>query len=128
VSEWSAHTSDVRCLHLGRRSGSLLATGGDDRKVNVWAIGKPHALVVRPHAQPGGLSTGDSRPSPSHRSQSLTGHTSAVECVAFDAAEEVLVAGAAGGTLKIWDPEEAKGEAGGGLAVKPRSASPRPPQ
>ncbi len=32
-----------------------------------------------------------------------------MECVAFDAAEEVVVAGAAGGTLKMWDLEQAKG-------------------
>jgi hypothetical protein len=38
----------------------VLATGGDDRRVNVWALGKPNALM------------------------SLTGHTSAVECVTFD--------------------------------------------
>jgi katanin p80 WD40 repeat-containing subunit B1 len=31
-----------------------------------------------------------------------------VECVTFDQAEEVVVAGAAGGTLKLWDLEEAK--------------------
>ena len=35
-------------------------------------------------------------------------HQSAVECVTFDQAEEVVVAGAAGGTLKLWDLEEAK--------------------
>ena len=31
-----------------------------------------------------------------------------MECVTFDQAEEVVVAGAAGGTLKLWDLEEAK--------------------
>jgi katanin p80 WD40 repeat-containing subunit B1 len=41
--------------------------------------------------------------------QSLSGHTSAVECVAFDYAEEVVVAGSAGGTLKLWDLDEGKG-------------------
>ena len=45
--EWVAHGSSTRCLHIARRSGSLIATGGDDERVNVWAIGKPHALVVR---------------------------------------------------------------------------------
>ena len=59
-------------------------TGGDDKKVNMWAIGKPQAIL------------------------SLSGHQSAVECVTFDQAEEVVVAGAAGGTLKLWDLEEAK--------------------
>ena len=41
--------------------------------------------------------------------QSLSGHQSPVECVTFDNAEEVVVAGAAGGTIKLWDLEEAKG-------------------
>ena len=40
--------------------------------------------------------------------QSLSGHTSAVECVAFDGSEEVVVAGSAGGTLKLWDLDEGK--------------------
>jgi WD40 repeat protein len=46
------------------------------------------------------------------RCKSLTGHQSAVECVTFDAAEEVVVAGAAGGTLKMWDLAAAKGARG----------------
>lgn len=41
--------------------------------------------------------------------QSLSGHQSAVECVSFDSAEEVVVAGATGGTVKLWDLEQAKG-------------------
>jgi len=32
-----------------------------------------------------------------------------VECVSFDNAEEVVVAGAQGGTVKLWDLEQAKG-------------------
>jgi len=43
------------------------------------------------------------------RAQSLAGHQSAVECVAFDAAEEAVVAGAAGGTLKMFDLAAGKG-------------------
>ena len=41
--------------------------------------------------------------------QSLAGHQSPVECVAFDSAEEAVVAGAAGGAVKLWDLEQAKG-------------------
>ncbi len=40
--------------------------------------------------------------------QSLSGHTSAVESVTFDSAEALVVAGAASGTIKLWDLEEAK--------------------
>lgn len=41
--------------------------------------------------------------------QSLSGHQSPVECVSFDNAEEAVVAGAQGGTIKLWDLEQAKG-------------------
>ena len=39
---------------------------------------------------------------------SLAGHTSAVECVSFDSNEQTVIAGSAGGTLKLWDLEQAK--------------------
>lgn len=82
--EFLAHTGEINCLQIGRKSGRVLVTGGDDRKVNMWAIGKPHCIM------------------------SLTGHTSSVECVTFDTEEEVVVAGSAGGTLKLWDLEQQK--------------------
>lgn len=41
--------------------------------------------------------------------QSLSGHQSPIECVSFDQAEEVVVAGAHGGTIKLWDLDQAKG-------------------
>ncbi len=63
--EFAAHTSAVRCAAIGRKSNQVVATGGEDRKVNVWAVGKPQPVLR------------------------LTGHTSSVECVAFDAEEEV---------------------------------------
>ena len=40
--------------------------------------------------------------------QSLSGHTSAVESVSFDSSEVLVAAGAASGTIKLWDLEEAK--------------------
>ena len=45
-----AHNANVNCLALGSNSGRILATGGEDRKVNVWAIGKPNVLTVSLHA------------------------------------------------------------------------------
>ena len=39
---------------------------------------------------------------------SLTGHSSAIECVSFDKREEVVVAGSAAGTVKVWDLENSK--------------------
>jgi hypothetical protein len=43
-----AHADAVNCLRIGRKSSGVLVTGGDDRKVNVWAIGKPNAILVGP--------------------------------------------------------------------------------
>lgn len=48
LQEFAAHTSNVNCLKIGRKSAGVLVTGGEDKKVNVWAIGKPTAVLVRP--------------------------------------------------------------------------------
>lgn len=42
-----AHTSNVNCLKIGRKTSRILLTGGEDQKVNLWAIGKPNAILVR---------------------------------------------------------------------------------
>ena len=41
-----AHSSNVNCLALGPTSGRVMVTGGEDRKVNMWAIGKPNVIMV----------------------------------------------------------------------------------
>ncbi|OMO65069.1 hypothetical protein COLO4_31545 [Corchorus olitorius] len=84
AEEFVAHTSNVNCLSMGKKTCRLLITGGDDQKVNVWAIGKPTSLM------------------------SLCGHTSAVESLAFDSAEVLVLAGASTGVIKLWDLEETK--------------------
>lgn len=84
LHEFVAHSSAVNCLHIGRKSSSVMVTGGDDNKVNVWAFGKGSAVM------------------------SLTGHTSPVECVSFDSNEQTVIAGSAGGTLKLWDLDQGK--------------------
>jgi len=42
--------------------------------------------------------------------QSLSGHTSPIESVAFDSAEVLVAAGASSGVIKLWDLEETKGK------------------
>ncbi|KAJ3342196.1 Katanin p80 WD40 repeat-containing subunit B1 [Gonapodya sp. JEL0774] len=79
-----AHASTVTCVAIGRKSGRVMVTGGDDRRVNVWAVGKPQAIM------------------------SLTGHTSPIESVTLDWPEEIAVAGAANGTIKLWDLDHSK--------------------
>ncbi|CAH2047867.1 unnamed protein product [Thlaspi arvense] len=84
LEEFLAHSENVNCLSIGKKTSRLLITGGDDYKVNLWAIGKPTSLM------------------------SLCGHTSAVDSVAFDSAEVLVLAGASSGVIKLWDLEEAK--------------------
>ncbi|XP_046400090.1 katanin p80 WD40 repeat-containing subunit B1 isoform X2 [Ischnura elegans] len=79
-----AHGSKVRCLALGHKSGRVLVTGGDDKLVNLWAVGKPNCIM------------------------SLSGNASPVECVQFGNTEELVVSGAGNGALRIWDLEAAK--------------------
>ncbi|OEL21995.1 Katanin p80 WD40 repeat-containing subunit B1-like protein [Dichanthelium oligosanthes] len=82
--EFAAHDADVRSLAIGKKSSRVFITGGNDRKVNLWAIGKQTPLL------------------------SLSGHTSAVEAVQFDSAEVLVLAGSSNGSIKLWDLEEAK--------------------
>ncbi|XP_042445263.1 katanin p80 WD40 repeat-containing subunit B1 homolog KTN80.4-like isoform X2 [Zingiber officinale] len=84
LQEFVAHSSNVNCLKIGRKTSRVLVTGGEDRKVNVWAIGKPNAIL------------------------SLSGHMSAVESVNFDSSEVLVAAGATSGSIKLWNLEEAK--------------------
>ncbi|XP_075635057.1 katanin p80 WD40 repeat-containing subunit B1 homolog KTN80.4 isoform X1 [Castanea sativa] len=84
LQEFVAHSSAVNCLKIGRKSSRVLVTGGEDHKVNLWAIGKPNAIL------------------------SLSGHTSGIDSVSFDSSEVLVAAGAASGTIKLWDLEEAK--------------------
>ncbi|XP_066373973.1 katanin p80 WD40 repeat-containing subunit B1 homolog KTN80.4-like isoform X2 [Miscanthus floridulus] len=84
VEEFVAHASNVNCAKFGRRTSRILITGGEDLKVNLWAVGQPSALL------------------------SLSGFTSPVESVSFDSSEVTIGAGAASGTIKIWNIEEAK--------------------
>ncbi|XP_064467024.1 katanin p80 WD40 repeat-containing subunit B1-like isoform X2 [Ornithodoros turicata] len=84
LEEFVAHGASVNCLSIGRKSGRVMVTGGQDKKVNLWAVGKTNCIM------------------------SLTGHTTPVECVKFCHTEEMVCAGSMSGALKIWDLEAAK--------------------
>ena len=45
LQEFVAHGADVNCLALGHKSGRVLVTGGEDKKVNLWAVGKPNCIM-----------------------------------------------------------------------------------
>ena len=47
LEEFIAHSGNVNCLALGHKSGAVLVTGGDDKKVNLWAVGKSSCIMVR---------------------------------------------------------------------------------
>lgn len=46
TEEFVAHGASVSCLALGQKSGRVMVTGGEDKKVNLWAIGKPNCIMV----------------------------------------------------------------------------------
>ncbi|XP_017774062.1 PREDICTED: katanin p80 WD40 repeat-containing subunit B1 [Nicrophorus vespilloides] len=79
-----AHNANVNCLALGHKSGRVMVTGGDDKKVNLWAIGKQSCFM------------------------SLSGHSTPIDCVQFNHNEELVCAGSRTGALKVWDLEAAK--------------------
>ncbi|XP_023923569.2 katanin p80 WD40 repeat-containing subunit B1 homolog KTN80.4-like [Quercus suber] len=84
LQEFVAHSTiaTVNCVNIGKKACRLFVTGGDDHKVNLCSIGKPNSLMT------------------------LCGHTTPVECVAFD--EVLVLAGASNGVIKLWDLEEVK--------------------
>ena len=59
----------------------VVATGGDDRKVNLWRVTNAGNYW------------------------SLSGHTSPVQCLCFDPQETYVVSGSQGGSLKVYDLE-----------------------
>lgn len=44
--EFVAHGNNVNCVALSKKSGRVIVTGGEDRKVNLWIVGKPNCLMV----------------------------------------------------------------------------------
>jgi WD40 repeat protein len=46
AGEFVAHNATVTCLSIGPKTGRLLATASEDRKVNLWPISKSNCLVV----------------------------------------------------------------------------------
>ena len=79
MSEFVAHSQKVNCLQLGRKSGQVLVTGGQDKRVNLWRVGRSGNIL------------------------SMAGHQSSVESVRFDNKEQSVAAGSQGGSIKLFD-------------------------
>ncbi|KAF4676030.1 Katanin p80 (WD repeat containing) subunit B 1 [Perkinsus chesapeaki] len=86
VTSFTAHSDRVVCCRLGAASGHFLATGGEDRRVNVWRLEKAGNSAL----------------------MSLNGHSSPVSCVVFDRQEEIIASGCTGGGIKVWDVATSK--------------------
>ncbi|KAM9228439.1 katanin p80 WD40 repeat-containing subunit B1 isoform 4-T4 [Leptosomus discolor] len=84
LHEITAHSSSVSSVVLGKSSGRLLATGGDDCRVNIWSVSKPNCVM------------------------SLTGHTTPIESLQINSNEELIVAGSQSGSIRVWDLGAAK--------------------
>ncbi|XP_061669406.1 katanin p80 WD40 repeat-containing subunit B1 isoform X2 [Syngnathoides biaculeatus] len=84
LQEFEAHAGRVCCVALSKSTGRLLASGGEDCRVNIWSVSKANCIM------------------------SLCGHTKAVECVRFNRSEEQLVTGSQSGSVRVWDLEAAK--------------------
>ena len=46
TEEFVAHGANVNCLAMGHKTGRVMVTGGEDRKVNLWTAGKPNCIMV----------------------------------------------------------------------------------
>uniref|UniRef100_A0A8C5ECK8 Katanin p80 WD40 repeat-containing subunit B1 n=1 Tax=Gouania willdenowi TaxID=441366 RepID=A0A8C5ECK8_GOUWI len=84
VLTFVAHSGSACCTALTKSSSRLLATGGDDCKINLWSVSNAKCIM------------------------SLSGHKSPVECIQFKESDEQLASGSQSGTLQVWDVEAAK--------------------
>jgi katanin p80 WD40 repeat-containing subunit B1 len=84
LHEFVAHSTQVNCVTIGPQSIQVLATGGEDSKVNIWRI--DNALNI----------------------WTLKQNKSSIESLCFDNDEQYLCSGAMNGSLKIFDLNEGK--------------------
>ena len=85
----------------------MLATGGEDRKIAIWAIGKTQPILVCTVYNTAQIMDTVLCP---YCGQRIEGHTSPVESVAFSISEQYIAAGSKSGTTKVFDLENNQGE------------------
>ena len=74
----------MNCLCFGPKSNQVLATGGEDHKVNIWRVGSVSNIWT------------------------LGYNKSPIECLCFDSEELCVVSGAMNGSLKVFDLNEGR--------------------
>lgn len=84
VQEFVAHSTEVTCLTFGSKSYQLMATGGEDCRVNIWRIGSTSNLWT------------------------LDKNKSAIQSLCFDNDEQYIVSGNKSGSIKIFDLNEGR--------------------
>ena len=84
IHEFVAHSTEINCLSFGPKSHQVLATGGNDCKVNVWKVGDAANIWT------------------------LGQNKSPVSCLCFDAEEQYVVSGAMNGSIKVFDLNEGR--------------------
>ncbi|XP_059222181.1 katanin p80 WD40 repeat-containing subunit B1 isoform X5 [Stomoxys calcitrans] len=78
IYEIKAHNGNVTCLDVGE-TGRVLVTGGNDRNVNLWAIGQTECFM------------------------SLTGHNRPIDCVRFAYNDDFVYSADDIGIIRRWD-------------------------
>mmetsp|Transcript_1410 Transcript_1410/g.2299 ORF Transcript_1410/g.2299 Transcript_1410/m.2299 type:complete len:948 (-) Transcript_1410:20-2863(-) len=84
VQEFVAHSTKANCLCFGPKSNQVLATGGEDYKVNIWRVGNVSNIWT------------------------LGQNKSPIESLCFDSDEQCIVSGAMNGSLKVFDLNEGR--------------------
>jgi katanin p80 WD40 repeat-containing subunit B1 len=84
--DFSAHASAVKCLSFAPKSTSILASGGDDCRVNVWRTTESAVANV----------------------WTLSNNKSPIECVCFDTDEKNILSGSMSGAIRVFDLSEGK--------------------
>ena len=79
MQEFVAHSTKVNCLCFGPKSNQVLATGGEDCKVNIWRVGNVSNIWT------------------------LGQNKSPIDCLCFDSEEQCVVSGTTNGSLKVFD-------------------------